>query len=243
MTALLLLACAHAALVPPPPGVGHNVRDHGAVGDGVALDSPAVQAAVDACAAGNGADTITLQANVTYTLTRVGADDTAVNGDLDITDRFQIEDMDWLRRDLAVVQAENNRLRDLAQQLRQEKAALEARQSELNDAAESVTAEADRLRNLSKFLWPTAGSVSSVYGLRLHPILHYWRMHNGVDMTAPCGTVVIASYRGTVVQAGPNGGYGNQGKKTSRGRDNAAREVIWFNKSCVRPDAVQGSLF
>lgn len=40
-----------------------------------------------------------------------------------------------------------------------------------------------------------------------------------------------------------NGGYGNQGKKTSRGRDNAAREVIWFNKSCVRPDAVQGSLF
>lgn len=40
-----------------------------------------------------------------------------------------------------------------------------------------------------------------------------------------------------------NGGYGNQGKNTSRGRDNAAREVIWFNKSCVKPDAVQGSLF
>ncbi len=40
-----------------------------------------------------------------------------------------------------------------------------------------------------------------------------------------------------------NGGYGNQGKKTSRGRDNATREVIWFNKSCVKPDAVQGSLF
>ena len=46
--------------------------------------------AVDACAAGNGADTITLQANVTYTLTRVGADDTAVNGDLDITDDVTI---------------------------------------------------------------------------------------------------------------------------------------------------------
>ena len=46
--------------------------------------------AVDACAAGAGADTITLQANVTYTLTRVGADDTAVNGDLDITDDVTI---------------------------------------------------------------------------------------------------------------------------------------------------------
>ena len=30
------------------------------------------------------------------------------------------------------------------------------------------------------------------------------------------------------------GGYGNRG--TGRGRENAAREMIWFNKSCIRPD-------
>ncbi len=46
--------------------------------------------AVDACAAGNGADTIVLQNGVTYTLTRAGADDTAINGDLDITDDVTI---------------------------------------------------------------------------------------------------------------------------------------------------------
>ena len=46
--------------------------------------------AVDACAAGNGADTIVLQNAVTYTLTRAGADDTAINGDLDITDDVTI---------------------------------------------------------------------------------------------------------------------------------------------------------
>ncbi len=46
--------------------------------------------AVDACAAGNGADTIVLQNGVTYTLTRVGVDDTAINGDLDITDAVTI---------------------------------------------------------------------------------------------------------------------------------------------------------
>ena len=42
--------------------------------------------AVDACAAGSGADTIVLQGGVTYTLTRAGVDDTAILGDLDITD-------------------------------------------------------------------------------------------------------------------------------------------------------------
>lgn len=93
----------------------------------------------------------------------------------------------------------------------QEKAALEARQSELNDAAVSVTAEADRLRNLSKFLWPTAGSVSSVYGLRLHPILHYYRMHDGDDIGGTCGQPIRAAQSGKVVKAemGYNGGSGN----------------------------------
>ena len=32
---------------------------------------------------------------------------------------------------------------------------------------------------------------------------------DGVDMHAACGTAVIAAYRGTVIQAGYNGGYGN----------------------------------
>lgn len=41
--------------------------------------------AVDACDAGNGEDTLVLQNGVTYNLSRAGADDTAINGDLDIT--------------------------------------------------------------------------------------------------------------------------------------------------------------
>ena len=32
-----------------------------------------------------------------------------------------------------------------------------------------------------------------------------------------------------------NGGYGNQGKKTSRGRVNAGRETIWFSRHCLNP--------
>src|SRR5262245_3243074 len=37
-----------------------------------------------------GADTINLQAGTTYVLTRAGIDDTALNGDLDITDDLTI---------------------------------------------------------------------------------------------------------------------------------------------------------
>jgi len=63
--------------------------------------------------------------------------------------------------------------------------------------------------NGTDFVSPVPGAITGGYGQRFHPILHYWRMHNGVDMHAGCGTVVIAAFRGTVIEAGPNGGYGN----------------------------------
>jgi murein DD-endopeptidase MepM/ murein hydrolase activator NlpD len=63
--------------------------------------------------------------------------------------------------------------------------------------------------NGSDFVSPVPGAITGGFGMRFHPILHYWRMHDGVDMHAACGTAVVAAYRGTVIQAGPNGGYGN----------------------------------
>ena len=51
--------------------------------------------------------------------------------------------------------------------------------------------------------------VSSGFGGRFHPIFKNWRAHTGVDFAAPSGTRVIAAADGTVVSAGPHGGYGN----------------------------------
>src|SRR6185436_849077 len=51
--------------------------------------------------------------------------------------------------------------------------------------------------------------VSSGFGRRVHPIFKNWRAHTGVDFAAPNGTRVIAAADGTVVAAGPRGGYGN----------------------------------
>jgi hypothetical protein len=51
--------------------------------------------------------------------------------------------------------------------------------------------------------------ISSRFGFRNHPILGFTGMHTGVDFAAPYGTPILAAGAGTVVQAGPYGGYGN----------------------------------
>ncbi len=53
--------------------------------------------------------------------------------------------------------------------------------------------------------------IVSGYGMRYHPILHYRRMHTGIDLTAQLGTPVYATGDGTVQVAGRGaelGGYG-----------------------------------
>jgi len=56
---------------------------------------------------------------------------------------------------------------------------------------------------------PVPGAIVSGFGPRYHPILHYTRMHTGVDFHAGTGTPIHACRAGTVVIAGPQGGYGN----------------------------------
>jgi murein DD-endopeptidase MepM/ murein hydrolase activator NlpD len=50
--------------------------------------------------------------------------------------------------------------------------------------------------------------VASGYGMRLHPILKYRRMHNGMDFTAAPGTPIYATGDGKVSKVGLGSGYG-----------------------------------
>ncbi len=52
-------------------------------------------------------------------------------------------------------------------------------------------------------------ALSSMFGPRVHPIFGTVRMHNGVDFRGGTGTPIMAAGGGTVVYAGPRGGYGN----------------------------------
>lgn len=61
-------------------------------------------------------------------------------------------------------------------------------------------------------IWPIdrtkLKNVSSLYGMRAHPRYGTWRMHEGVDLSAPKGTPVYATGNGVVLRAGWQPGYG-----------------------------------
>jgi murein DD-endopeptidase MepM/ murein hydrolase activator NlpD len=68
-------------------------------------------------------------------------------------------------------------------------------------------------RSMRKFLVrkPIAeGDMTSPFGMRFHPILHYARMHTGVDWAAPIGTPIYAAGNGVIIKAGWDGGYGRR---------------------------------
>ena len=57
---------------------------------------------------------------------------------------------------------------------------------------------------------PAAGPVTSYFGYRYHPILHFTRFHAGVDIGAAWGSPIVAAADGQVASAGWAGGYGRE---------------------------------
>lgn len=59
-------------------------------------------------------------------------------------------------------------------------------------------------------IWPVNARITSGFGMRVHPILRFARMHRGVDFGAGWGTPIFAAADGQVSRAGWAGGYGRQ---------------------------------
>lgn len=59
--------------------------------------------------------------------------------------------------------------------------------------------------------WPIPGytRITSKYGMRTHPITGVYKLHTGVDVSAPMGANFVAANDGIVTKAGYNGAYGN----------------------------------
>jgi murein DD-endopeptidase MepM/ murein hydrolase activator NlpD len=60
------------------------------------------------------------------------------------------------------------------------------------------------------FMAPVAGPITSGFGYRYHPILHFTRFHAGIDFGAGWGSPIVAAADGQVVAAGWAGGYGRE---------------------------------
>jgi murein DD-endopeptidase MepM/ murein hydrolase activator NlpD len=57
---------------------------------------------------------------------------------------------------------------------------------------------------------PAQGPITSYFGYRYHPILHFTRFHAGIDIGAGWGSPIVAAADGQVAAAGWAGGYGRE---------------------------------
>ena len=118
----------------------------------------------------------------------------------------------------ASVAAEAARHETVLSEARRRKAEFEAQLRSLQRDSDSI---GTLLRNSQKgqvftgsgkgtFGVPLASArLTSNFGYRVHPIYKTRRLHTGADFGAPSGTPILAAGSGTVVYAGPRGGYGN----------------------------------
>ena len=81
--------------------------------------------------------------------------------------------------------------------------------SDSEDGGDWYDANGGEARHQGFMGLPVNGRVSSSFGMRMHPILGYYRMHKGIDIACPYGSPVYAVVDGTVNWAGYKGGYGN----------------------------------
>ena len=113
----------------------------------------------------------------------------------------------------ALAQARNTGLTGTAEQVAtsQRNAALDSRTHELDATIAKISEQSKLLNDKSSFLMPTAGEFGSGFGMRLHPILHYYRMHNGQDIGGKCGQPIWAAQDGKVTKVAPDGYNGGSG--------------------------------
>jgi len=64
----------------------------------------------------------------------------------------------------------------------------------------------------SGYIRPSSGAITSGYGGRIHPVLGYYKGHDGVDFGAACGAPVKAAKSGTVVAVEYHQAAGNRVK-------------------------------
>ena len=115
------------------------------------------------------------------------------------------------KKQLALKEVEEQEQR--VEQARKEYEAWLAELARLNKDADAAVAAKLAEINVTGFTWPVPGfnRITSQFGMRMHPILGYEKLHDGTDISGAGinGTPILAAYSGTVVLAQSYWGYGN----------------------------------
>ena len=143
--------------------------------------------------------------------------------DVEVLETLQKEH-DELQEIKATLKERKEKLAAQKTELASDKAELDVKKKELEAEEDKLKAEADRLtaeiiklmdKNSpyvgGEFTWPCPASryISSSFGNRLHPTLHVWKFHTGIDIGCSAGKDIVAAASGKVIMSKVYGGYGN----------------------------------
>ncbi len=96
-------------------------------------------------------------------------------------------------------------------------------------------------------LRPVPGPITSPFGRRFHPVLHVWKLHDGTDFGASCGTPIRAAADGRVINRYFNSGYGNRlmidhgtlsGRGLVTGYNHATRYTVRVGQTVRRGEVI-----
>ncbi len=97
------------------------------------------------------------------------------------------------------------------------------------------------------FSYPVSAPITSPYGMRFHPVLKYWKLHDGTDFGAGCGAAIRAPYSGRVAERYFNAGYGNRlmidhgyidGRYVTTGYNHAIRYTVSVGQRVSRGQVI-----
>lgn len=77
-------------------------------------------------------------------------------------------------------------------------------------ASKAAASASSSSRSNSVFIRPVDGRLTSKFGMRLHPVLGYRKLHDGTDFGAACGAPLRAAADGVVTERYFNRGYGHR---------------------------------
>ncbi len=109
----------------------------------------------------------------------------------------------------------NSYINKLSDQEKQTQAKIDEIQSELNSIeSQIVMLTAGNIGEDyvgGEFDWPAPGytTITSPFGMRLHPVLKVNRLHTGTDIATPTGAPIVAANSGVVIKSMYTSGYGN----------------------------------
>ena len=98
---------------------------------------------------------------------------------------------------------------ELMQEIAQKE--VELKEAKYDEYLAKLALQGENPPSNASWLMPTSGRLTSPFGMRIHPVLGYARMHNGIDLAAAQGTPIYATRAGKVTtcsyQAGGAGNY------------------------------------